>query len=67
MTLYRTRDGDMVDAICQAHYGSEGMVEQVYEANPDLAELGPVLPLGLVLNLPEEAVEPIAKPLRLWG
>ncbi|AZV77875.1 phage tail protein [Parasedimentitalea marina] len=67
MTNYRTKDGDMVDAICRSHYGSEAMVELVYEANPGLAKRGPVLPLGLVLILPEKAVEPVAKPLRLWG
>lgn len=67
MSTYRTRDGDMIDAICMDHYGSQDMVVQVYEANPGLAERGPVLPLGLVISLPDKAVEPVAKPLRLWG
>lgn len=67
MSTYRTSDGEMVDAICLDHYGSEDMVEQVYEANPGLAERGPVLPLGLVLTLPKKAVAPVAKPLRLWS
>ena len=66
MSTYRTSDGDMIDAICRDHYGTEAMIEQVYEANPGLAERGPVLPLGLVLILPEKAIEPVAQPLRLW-
>lgn len=51
---YRTKDGDMVDAICQRHYGrTAGAVESVLEANPGLADLGPVLDAGVVLVLPE--------------
>ena len=37
MTAYRTIDGDMVDAICKAHYGDEHMTPAVYAANPGLA------------------------------
>lgn len=67
MSVYRTIDGDMVDAICKAHYGSEDMSVAVYEANPGLAALGPVLSKGVLIELPEVPVEPVRKPIRLWG
>ena len=51
---YRTRDGDSLDAICWKHYGRQaGAVEAVLEANPGLSEVGPVLPAGFVIGLPE--------------
>lgn len=67
MTAYRTIDGDMVDAICKTHYGREDMTPLVYEANPGLAALGPVLPRGLVIELPQAARAPVRRPVRLWG
>ncbi|MCW8843338.1 MAG: tail protein X [Rhodobacteraceae bacterium] len=70
MTTYRTIDGDMVDAICKAHYGTEAMVVAVYEANPGLAELGPVLDKGHLISLPEmpaHADDAVVRPVRLWG
>lgn len=54
MTTYRTREGDVIDAVCRRHYGREaGAVEAVLEANPGLAELGPVLPPGTLVTLPD--------------
>ena len=41
-TLYRTIDGDMLDAICKARLGSEAHAPAVRDANPGLAGLGPV-------------------------
>ena len=44
---WRTTDGDMLDDICQRHYGSAGLNQSlaaVLEANPGLADLGPVYP-----------------------
>lgn len=44
----------MVDMICRRAYGDEsGYVEKVLEANPGLAALGPVLPIGTKLVLPD--------------
>lgn len=53
-TTYITRQGDTVDAICFAHYGTErgGTTEAVLEANFRLADNGPVLPAGLKITLP---------------
>ena len=51
---YRTRDGDSLDAICWRHYGRQaGAVEAVLEANPGLSDIGPVLPTGFVIGLPD--------------
>jgi phage tail protein X len=67
VSIYRTKDGDMVDAICVAHYGSEDMTEQVYEANPRLAALGPILPKGITITLPNKIETKVKSPVRLWG
>lgn len=65
-TPYRTVEGDMVDAICKAQYGREAMTPAVYAANPGLAALGPVLPRGILITLPEIAAAPVRSPIRLW-
>lgn len=42
-TIYQTRDGDVLDAICAVHYGTENLsdsVTQVLEANQGLADQG---------------------------
>ncbi|HFH3796607.1 TPA: tail protein X [Yersinia enterocolitica] len=58
---------DTVDALCWRHYGrTEGVTEAVYQANPRLAELGPVLPTGHWLELPN-TTEPAQKTIiQLW-
>ena len=65
---YRTKDGDLVDAICWRHYGEQsGAVEVVLEANPGLADIGPVLPSGIIVELPDlpPAVQELPT-VRLW-
>lgn len=68
MAVYRVKDGEMVDEICQLYYGRTlGVVEQVYAANRGLAELGPRLPGGTLIELPEieEPVQGVRYP-ELW-
>ncbi len=65
--IYRTVQGDMVDAICKARYGSEDPVEQVYEANPHLAALGAILPEGTLVTLPALTPKQERRVIRLWG
>ncbi|NJB67201.1 phage tail protein X [Desulfobaculum xiamenense] len=68
MIRYRTKDGDMLDLICQRHYGrTADVVETVLDANPGLAAFGPVLSAGLVIVLPEIS-EPhaIEEGVTLW-
>ncbi|WP_186080860.1 tail protein X [Burkholderia gladioli] len=56
--------GDTLDALCWRHYGSTaGTVEAVLDANPGLAELGAILPLGTVIDMPELHTIEQTKPL----
>lgn len=67
MTTYVTIDGDVLDAICKRKLGSEAHVPAVLDANPHLADLGPVYDAGVHIVLPVVA-EPVTKgQIRLWG
>lgn len=63
---YRSKDGDVLDLICHRYYGdSIYSVEAVYDVNPGLADYGPILPSGVVIDLPDaEVAEP--ETIRLW-
>jgi phage tail protein X len=63
---YCTKDGDTVDAIAWLHYGREAAAVDILEANPRLADHGPILPAGVQVTLPDlpAPVEPAA--VRLW-
>lgn len=66
-TVYRTKADEMLDAICVAHYGTSAVVETVLEANPGLAALGPRLPVGTRVTLPEIAAPAtVVDTIRLW-
>lgn len=63
----RANQGDTVDALCWRYYGrTAGVTEQVLEANPGLANHGPALPLGLVVELPDQPTQPVMRRLQLW-
>lgn len=47
------QQGDTVDSLCWRHLGSSAAVETTFDANPGLAALGPVLPMGTSVELPE--------------
>lgn len=54
--IVTAHQGDTVDALCQRHLGCTATVtEQVLAMNPGIAELGPVLPMGTQLTLPDQA------------
>jgi len=56
MASLRAQQGDTVDALCWRHYGrTAGVVEQVLDANPGLADHGPVIPNGTLITLPDSA------------
>ena len=64
---YRTKDGDVLDAICLAQYGSSATVPAVLAANRGLAAFGPVLPAGVEIELPVlEVATQEAATVRLW-
>lgn len=70
MLQKRAQQGDTVDLICWRHYGTtKGVVEAVYRANPGLAELGPTLPHGTLINLPEQHTASTVKTetIQLWS
>lgn len=47
---------ETADMICRREYGDEsGYVEAVLAANPGLAAIGPALPMGTIVVLPEIA------------
>ncbi len=63
----RTVQGDTVDSVCQRIYGrTAGVTEKVFEANPGLADLGPVLPHGTVIDLPDTPPQPAVQRVQLW-
>jgi phage tail protein X len=63
----RANQGDTVDALCWRYYGrTAGVTEQVLEANPGLAEHGAVLPMGTVVELPDQPTQPVTRRLQLW-
>lgn len=62
-----TRDGDMLDALCKVHLGSEDLVMAVLDLNPGLAARGPVYPAGIAVLFPDTAAAPAQSEIRLWG
>lgn len=64
----RANQNDTVDALCWRFYGrTAGVTEAVLEANPGLADYGPFLPLGLIVNMPEaQASAPQRQVVNLW-
>ncbi|HAT7523559.1 TPA: phage tail protein [Citrobacter koseri] len=68
-TTYQTRDGDVLDAVCAARYGTENLsytLTQVLEANPGLADIGAVYPAGLIITLPDLAPPVQNSAFSLW-
>ena len=67
-TVY-ARQGDTVDAICWRTFGATaGGVETVYDMNRGLAALGPVLPMGTPVVLPDaqDVGTRVLATLQLW-
>lgn len=64
----RANQNDTVDALCWRFYGrTAGVTEAVLEANPGLADHGPLLPQGLVVYMPEaQASAPQRQMVNLW-
>jgi len=67
-SVYVTIDGDMVDQIAHRVFGRHGRnTEAVYDINPGLAALGPVLQAGIVIKLPSVQQEVTPRQFRkLW-
>jgi phage tail protein X len=67
--IYTTNQGQTVDLVCQDYYGrTADVTESVLDANPGLAGLGPVLPMGTKIIMPEFKPKLNEAPLiKLWG
>lgn len=56
--IVKSLQGDTVDLICWRYYGrTAGVLEQVIDTNKGLAALGPVLPMGTMITLPEQPIQ----------
>ncbi|MCF9034722.1 tail protein X [Acinetobacter nectaris] len=54
MKTVKSIQNDTIDSICWRYYGrSSGVVEMVLQANPQLAELDPILPIATDVVLPD--------------
>lgn len=66
----RALQGETLDALCFRVLGrTEGVTEAALAANPGLAELGPVLPQGHPVELPDttQATRAQAALVQLWS
>lgn len=58
MQTVRAHQGETLDALCYRVLGATaGITERALRLNPGLAELGPVLPEGTPVRLPEAEPE----------
>ncbi len=58
---------DTVDELCWRHYGrTAGLSEVVLLANPGLAEIGPFIPHGTPVDMPDIAPTPTQQIIQLW-
>jgi len=59
------QQGETLDAVCWRVLGqTAGVAEQAYELNPGLADLGPLLPGGTRITLPDPPAPTAAAPVR---
>ncbi|SOZ37705.1 tail protein X [Cupriavidus neocaledonicus] len=67
-TEYLTRDGDTPDQIAWNYYGTRDglVVERLLDANPGLADRGPLLPAGVTITLPDLPTPATEQGVRLW-
>ena len=59
---------DTIDAICWRYDLGSAAIVQVLEANPLLSELGPILPMGTAIQLPDIRIQqnPTTQTVQLW-
>lgn len=66
--IYTTKDGDILDQICQNYYGKTSkIVEQVIEANPHIVELEAVFEAGIKITLPDIIQKQESETVKLWS
>jgi phage tail protein X len=68
--IFRSNQGETLDALCLRVLGrTAGVTESALAANPGLADLGPVLPIGTAVNLPDtvQAAQSQTALVQLWN
>ena len=66
-TTVQAHQGDTLDQLCQRHLGSTaGTVEAALTANPGIAAIDPVLPLGTRVTWPAAQAPATTNRLKLW-
>jgi phage tail protein X len=67
MDVTITEQDDTVDLISLRVYGATYMVEKILEENHGLAAYGPLLPMGVRINLPKKSDQSVStKTIKLW-
>ena len=63
-----SEDAERLDRIARALYGEDrpGAVEGLLDSNPGLAALGPNIPRGTVIRVPEPPEPPATAIVRPW-
>lgn len=66
--IVTAHQGDTLDTLCWRHLGTTQPVESALQINPGLAALGPILPQGTAVTLPEaeRAAAPLKTTIQLW-
>lgn len=68
--IVNAHQGDTIDSLCWRHLGSSAQVETVFALNPGIAAIGPILPIGQAVTLPDIADSDNAAPrsslVQLW-
>jgi len=67
--IVAARQGDTLDAICWRELGTtRALLESAYELNRNLADVGPVLPEGTIVILPDPApaLPALRENVNLW-
>lgn len=66
MKIY-AQQGDTVDSMCWRFYGrTASVVEKVYSLNKGIADLGPILPHGTPVEMPDQVEKSVKESIRLW-
>jgi phage tail protein X len=67
INTYVTQEGDMVDLIAFERFVKHGSEAALFEANPGLADYGPILPGGLIVKIPVIETPQTIPSKKLWG
>jgi phage tail protein X len=68
MSLVRAHQNEPLDALCHRAVGrTAGVTEQTLRLNRGLAALGPLLPQGTPVEIPEQPAKPVRRDtVQLW-